>query len=681
MSISRAMRIGLLAGASGACLMLAAGPASAIEFEVGDIKGTIDTTLTAGATMRVEDQSCKYLNGPATLPANTSSASTAFGGGSTGLRGCLNNGFIPSSNRDDANINYDKWDVTNATTKFVTDLSAEWENFGIFVRAKGFYDIASERRFGDGKGDRPLTGTARDAAIDQIDLLDYFVYGNFDVADRPLQVRLGNQVVNWGESLIFQGGINSYLPIDVTALRAPGAELKEALLPQPTIYASYQLTDALSVEAMYIYNYTQTLLDPCGTFFAITSDAVANQGCRGFTVNSTTGVPLVRDIGDTSPDQQGQFGVALRYYAEDILDGTEFGLYFINQHLKLPMVGFTTGNAAATGLALTGSAANDTIPELCAALGNATFASCLTSIFAGSTTDFQAIFGTFAGTINTFSEHNEDIASVGASWSTTLFGTAFSGEVAYYPDAPFQLSTAEITAANIDRLNGGAFICDQNSDTLPDQPGCTLDVSIADFDNFDNGRIKGYKEHQAFHAQFSTVNLIQEVSDVIGSNTFALITNFGLQWLPDVGQEDRLGSRTDYDAAHVFTSAILSAAQTTCVTSLATAGLVPCATLPDYADNFSWGYRVIMNATYPNSFGSGVTLTPSIQWRHDVEGDSAGPIGPGFVDNLQAINIGLSGEYLSQLRGSISYNTVFGNSFTAFEEDKDYVTFEMSYSF
>ncbi len=56
---------------------------------------------------------------------------------------------------------------------------------------------------------------------------------SFDIGDMPLDVRVGRQVVNWGEATFIQG-INVLNPIDVSAFRRPGAEIKEGLLPVST---------------------------------------------------------------------------------------------------------------------------------------------------------------------------------------------------------------------------------------------------------------------------------------------------------------------------------------------------------------------------------------------------------------------------------------------------------------
>ena len=41
---------------------------------------------------------------------------------------------------------------------------------------------------------------------------------------------------------------------------------------------------------------------------------------------------------DVNADDGGEFGFALRYFNEELNNGMEFGLYFINYHSRLPIV-------------------------------------------------------------------------------------------------------------------------------------------------------------------------------------------------------------------------------------------------------------------------------------------------------------------------------------------------------
>ena len=187
-----------------------------------------------------------------------------------------------------------------------------------------------------------------------IELLDAFVYGTFYLgeSEMPLDLRLGRQVASWGESTFIQNGINSINPIDVSAFRRPGAEIKEGLLPVSMFTVSAGLTDAFSFEAFYQIEWEKTVIDGCGTYFS-TAD-VAATGCNVVTLtglasdqmNMLGGLFITRRP-DIEPDDSGQFGVAFRYFAEK-LAGSEFGIYYMNYHSRIPYLGgFSSSNEAA----------------------------------------------------------------------------------------------------------------------------------------------------------------------------------------------------------------------------------------------------------------------------------------------------------------------------------------------
>ncbi|MFP3581770.1 DUF1302 family protein, partial [Arthrobacter sp. SIMBA_036] len=79
-------------------------------------------------------------------------------------------------------------------------------------------------------------------------MLDSYLYGSWQVADRPFNLRLGRQVVYWGESVYNGNGIASTMsPIDASKSNVPGVEIKERTLPTGQLFASYSLTDALDL--------------------------------------------------------------------------------------------------------------------------------------------------------------------------------------------------------------------------------------------------------------------------------------------------------------------------------------------------------------------------------------------------------------------------------------------------
>lgn len=121
--------------------------------------------------------------------------------------------------------------------------------------------------------------------------LDSFVYHNYSIGDQVGNVRLGKQVVSWGESTFIGNSINSINPIDVAALRRPGAEVKEGLIPVNLLYVSQGLADNITAEAFYQLEWDKSIVDNCGTFFG--NDGVP-QGCNDRLVIAGLDLPRAR---------------------------------------------------------------------------------------------------------------------------------------------------------------------------------------------------------------------------------------------------------------------------------------------------------------------------------------------------------------------------------------------------
>jgi len=322
------------------------GVSQAAEFELGEANLAIDTVGSVGFGVRVHDQDCTFISEP--------------------NGGCSSNGAFFGINDDDGNVNFERGDFINATAKITTDFDLRWRNYGAFVRASAFYDYIGAEKAGQNStrfGRRPLNDSLRGSSPESragrdFKLLDAFVYGNFNVGNNlPLNVRVGNQVINWGESLFIQGGINSNLSFDVTALRTPGAELKEAVLPQPAFYAGLGLPANFNLAAYYVWDYKRTKIDTVGTYFS-GSDGAGEEGAyimNGVEFAESILTPfgpltpqqadaqgfLVPRTAGTEAGDQGQWGVKLGYYAEWLNQGTDLGFYFQNFHNKLPIGTFT----------------------------------------------------------------------------------------------------------------------------------------------------------------------------------------------------------------------------------------------------------------------------------------------------------------------------------------------------
>jgi len=294
--------------------------ARAFVFEVGEFKGSFDTTLSVGGLYR--------LNNPdPQLYGITSSSNGVLG-------------LQRSVNADDGNLNY-RQGMSSFLVKANAELQVDYKNAGMFVRGYVFNDFVNS----NGTRERtPLSDEAKELVAEGGELLDAYVYYKFDMGDMPGNIRVGKQVLSWGESTFIPNGINSINPIDVAKLRLPGSELKEALLPVNMVSASLSLTDKLTMEAFYLLDWERTRVDPPGTYFS-TNDFVAKGGKKvyiGFgAVADTSPIGGIPRGSDGEPESSDQYGVNFRYLAEG-LNNTEFGLYYMNYHSRLPTISAQT---------------------------------------------------------------------------------------------------------------------------------------------------------------------------------------------------------------------------------------------------------------------------------------------------------------------------------------------------
>jgi hypothetical protein len=376
---------------AGAALVAAAStlwslPAQAFRFGSDDgsgISGNFDSTISFGVVTRLQSTDCKIIGNDTGLGGDTgTSARGCNNGTSNELSKTYNltngNGYANAdfnyTNFDDGNLNYRKHDIVSAVLKGTHDLSARAPGgWSALVRAYWFKDFKV-----DDTERRSLNSQAEDYAVDDIVLLDAWIAKSFDVGGRQAKVKLGNQVISWGEDIFILGGVNQINALDLQKFHVPGTQIKEIFIPALMISGSLPLSDAANVEAYYQFKWNSFKFDPVGTFFS-TADVVGKGKQPAYiptsivedffgvgactTPTGRCGDPLVSGlddatlidtglavpyIGQQEPSKGGQYGLALRYRAESL--DSDFGFYYQRYHDKLPFLGFT-GNAtgAVTG--------------------------------------------------------------------------------------------------------------------------------------------------------------------------------------------------------------------------------------------------------------------------------------------------------------------------------------------
>ncbi|HUO20058.1 MAG TPA: DUF1302 family protein, partial [Steroidobacteraceae bacterium] len=330
-------RRGLLIAPAAVCLALCAAPqAGAFNFSSGDWSGSWDTTLGLGAASRVGGRDCAFI---------------AIADG-----GC---GYGP--NIDDGDLNYGKGTFSEALTG-TTEFSLSYKDkAGVFVRGSGLYDFWV---MGQSTDRTPLSHDARDVIGSYTRLLDAFGYVRWNMGSSPAELRLGRQVVDWGESTFIPGGLNQVDYFDVTALQVPGAELKQALLPDESAVFNLQLTKNLSTQLLYLFDWHQDIIEPDGAYFSTNDIAGAggNKIVLGFGAISDQGVDFsalgggtignfqsIARLPDQRPPDSGQFGVKFKWYLPNFSQGTELGFYFLNYTSRLPVISIQSGSQAGFG--------------------------------------------------------------------------------------------------------------------------------------------------------------------------------------------------------------------------------------------------------------------------------------------------------------------------------------------
>jgi len=370
--VRKTRALGIAAGFG--AMLLASTSALAIDQTFGEFELTIDPTLTAGASMRVDKRFCQNV-------------SLANGG-------CTNGGgWSRSINQDNGNLNFDQGDFVGANVKALVDISANYKEFGGFLRARAFYDqiyTANNMDF------VKLTHDAQQRLNSRLQALDAYVYWNSDVADIPFSLRAGKQVINWGESLFLTGGINQFGTVDVASLRQAGSEVKEALKAVPYLFASFNPVPLITVEGFWQFAYANTELDPSGSYFEVDDNIGPGAVPLLFLPPDDPKNPTPPFLVQTDDRNEGttmsQFGVAARYYADWLNQGTELGFYYTHYNARILYFNYVVDGA-----------------------GN---------------TNYRYFY---PGDINVW----------GASFNTVVDGTAFAGELSFAPNMPFAVNSAD----------------------------------------------------------------------------------------------------------------------------------------------------------------------------------------------------------------------------------------------
>ncbi|MGH8693528.1 MAG: DUF1302 domain-containing protein, partial [Burkholderiales bacterium] len=370
------------------------GAAWAGSFQFGEeIEAEYKLTLGYAAALRLEEPSERLINGPvdplqpALLPPGQ-------------IIGFTHSGLRTTDNFDDGNRNFDKHSLINNRISAYAEFGTRYKNYGLALSGAAFYDDVFHRsNDNNSPGTINKTGphdefsdraVAHNGARSRV--LDAYVYGDWTLFDDRvfLNLRLGQHLSAWGESLFFPGIASAQGPNDASKAFVPGAEIKEILLPLEQLSMRLAIGPDLTLLAQYKLEYESTEVFPVGDFFS-PADAVGpgaefihgsinpaalngcpgllgplsplcNQGGIGMALLGAPANILVVRGPDIKPDKDGQWGVGLTY---QLLSDLNLGLYHIRYHSFNPTVSLNTGFAfigSVLGIPLTTGLINQVVP-------------------------------------------------------------------------------------------------------------------------------------------------------------------------------------------------------------------------------------------------------------------------------------------------------------------------------
>ncbi len=746
--ISRSLSV-----AAGAVLSIYAGSAAALDFDVFGTEVKVDTLFSIGGTWRMQtiddslvskselyarqhpgglglcqtrdnngdgiaDSDAPAPKGQNTfiagaIPSNCSYSVAAANEAYVKMPGSF------SSGGDDGNIQFEKGDLVHGVAKLSSDISFSAYDFNVFIRPVVFFDQVyndHELHFADTTLIPPVvvyTDAQKDMnAFTGIDILDANIGRTFEVFDRSVGIKLGKQVLNWGESsLLLFNSLNSINPPDARRLRLPGLDLKEILQPVGMLTINTDVIENVGLETFYQYEWRGVVFDPVGAFqspadifgqghgrkYAMLGFGKAPEDpdklwqatdtCEGPVCVDSSGLlgshsSRTAYVTDTEPKNGGQYGFAVRSFLEGFNNGTELTFYFANYHSRVPVVSVIATEATCIGK----SAISGPLYAQTAALN---FATDCEYMGPGSPAGQEPVP---VDTLQIQIEYPENIQMYGVSFNTTLGDWALSGEYAFRPKLPVQIHLTDLVFAGLNpalpeqdvplqattipgrHSSFPTFLTAYRGMDCVNNPGC---IKAGQY-------IRGYEEMKSGQLGITVLKLIGG-DNPLGASQITFLLETGLTHTLDFPELSEL----QFNGGGTNTHISGGADGTQGIDPPAVAGNTRANTLRQnptahrdldgFGSKYAWGYRNINLIRWDSAlFGANLQALAII--RHDVKGTSPG-IGTNFTQGRKEFNLGLSFDYLSSYIGEVRYTWFTGGANRDGSRDKDNIFVTLGYQF
>ncbi len=244
---------------------------------------------------------------------------------------------------DESDSKFGKGDVVTNRVDLLSELDVNYKGlFGARLSAAGWYDKAYDDPTVKSPAGFPTSyfnnrynrDVERYVSGPSGEILDAFLWSNFNLGVVPVNVKVGRHTNIWGEGLLLGQHAISYSqsPVDgVKAVTSPGIETKEVFLPIGQISAKAQVTDDLTLAAQYFFEWKSTRAPHGGTYLSgsDTSFEVDRLGVApNFSFNRAPSL---------EPKNRGNYGLSAKYNIEPI--ESIVGLYYRKFDDYQPWVG------------------------------------------------------------------------------------------------------------------------------------------------------------------------------------------------------------------------------------------------------------------------------------------------------------------------------------------------------
>lgn len=586
-------------------------------------------------------------------------------------------------------------------------------------------------------------------------LQDLNVFGTFTLpSGRELSLKLGRQQVNWGEStILFFDSLNVANAADLHNLfRLGGNGLDDFYQPVNMLSFSTSLFDGASISGFYQLEWQPLVVPAAGTFYSPVNIGTNNDGpdflttgfgqfphdpdALGFQLDSpltaitNTSSRIVR-LADRDPKWENQFGIELKYYAENLNNGTDIGLYFANYHSRLPIASFySTSRSCAkdvrTPVGFVTSCPNWPI-----------FRGLLTPNNPGSANPDETGDALALDSAAAVLEYPEDIQMYGISANTSFGLVAMQAELAYRPKQPLQVALVDLVFAAYGPTLTNCHLapgCLGSNAGLGVQPDGSIGVyGSSDFigidgvlgsfpdtidavvgalpgagrsfpsfvvpyrggvvgDNPANSYIRGWEEFETYTFNIGATYVEGNTdpgAQLLGADQVIWLLEFGGVWVPTLPSLDQLQLEApgiEYHASAGADGSGADGSRQACSTNIA------CNIGPDglrfnphqqdrdlFPDDISLGYSLVTLIRYESVLPR-ISIQPQIIFKHDIYNTTPG-LASNYIEGRIIWDTGVEIRYGNALSFNVGYRAIAGGGVANNLGDRDEARAFVKYAF